>query len=75
MYLFHLPVAQLLAAEIPWPAGFWASRAIILVGTPVIIFVIAEFTERQKDIWRRGLSALGSATYAVVPRAGVPTSM
>ncbi|HET9147975.1 MAG TPA: acyltransferase [Acetobacteraceae bacterium] len=58
LYLFHLPVAQFLAAETPWPAGSWANRALLYLGTFLIILAIAEFTERRKDIWRRGIGVL-----------------
>ena len=58
MYLFHLPVAQFLAAETPWPSTSMANMLLIYAGTPMIIFVIAEFTERRKDAWRYLFSAM-----------------
>lgn len=58
LYLFHLPVAQFLAAETPWPPGSWLTRGLIYFGTLSIVFGIAELTERRKAIWRQGFSIL-----------------
>ena len=58
LYLFHVPLSQFLAAETPWPASAWQTRLLIFGGVPIIVFVIAHFTERRKDIWRRGFEAL-----------------
>jgi peptidoglycan/LPS O-acetylase OafA/YrhL len=58
LYLFHLPLSQFLAAETPWPAASWKTRLLIYGGVPVLVFIIAEFTERKKNIWRRGFQRL-----------------
>jgi peptidoglycan/LPS O-acetylase OafA/YrhL len=58
IYLFHLPVAQFLSTLVPWPPGSWATRLVMLGGTLLILFGIAELTERRKDAWRRGIAAL-----------------
>lgn len=58
LYLFHLPLSQFLAAETPWPPSAWQTRALIYIGVPILVFVIAEFTERRKNIWRQGFEAL-----------------
>ncbi len=58
LYLFHLPLAQCLAALLPWPPASWAARSSILGGTLALVFLIASVTERRKDIWRRGLTLL-----------------
>ncbi len=58
LYLFHLPVAQFLAVETPWPRQSLANIALIYLGTPLIVFVIASVTERKKDLWRRLFAAL-----------------
>jgi peptidoglycan/LPS O-acetylase OafA/YrhL len=55
VYLFHLPVAQFVAAQMPWPPDSWASRTALLGGTAAALFAIAEFTERRKMVWRRGI--------------------
>jgi peptidoglycan/LPS O-acetylase OafA/YrhL len=62
LYLMHLPTAQFLAALIPWPRQFWGTRVAIIVGTLVVVFVVAQVTERQKTRWRRGFAALLHAT-------------
>jgi peptidoglycan/LPS O-acetylase OafA/YrhL len=53
IYLFHLPVAQCLATLVPWPPSYWATRIVLVGGTLVALFLIAEVTERRKDPWRR----------------------
>ena len=69
MYLFHLPVAQFLAAETPWPRQSIPNILLIYAGTPLIIFFIAEFTERKKDAWRQLFSALLPVAAAMKPSA------
>jgi peptidoglycan/LPS O-acetylase OafA/YrhL len=62
IYLLHLPVAQFLAALVPWPPADWKTRSLLLVGTPVILVALAEFTERRKGLWIRlfnGIRKLG----------------
>ncbi len=56
LYLFHFPIAQFLAALDPWPRDSWPSVALILGGTIVLVLLVAELTERRKEIWRRGFS-------------------
>lgn len=52
IYLLHLPIAQFLITIVPWVPSDWRTRAFILLGTLVIIFIIAHFTERKKSAWR-----------------------
>lgn len=58
IYLLHLPIAQFLATQMPWPPQAWATRAILMPGTLALIFAVAEVTERRKEIWRRGIAYL-----------------
>lgn len=58
VYLFHLPIAQFLTTQVPWPASSWMTRLAIVGGTLVCVFVLAEFTERRKELWRRGFDLL-----------------
>ena len=58
IYLFHLPVAQFLATLMPWPPGSWMTRIVLIGGTLAALFAIAEFTERRKMVWRRGIEIL-----------------
>ena len=51
IYLFHLPVAQFLSAISPWPPADWQTRVVVMGGTLVAVFLIAELTERRKKIW------------------------
>lgn len=53
MYLFHQPTLELLVALAPWPPSSAATRAVVYLGTLVVVFILAEFTERRKDAWRR----------------------
>ncbi|GAB2860657.1 acyltransferase [Pseudoduganella ginsengisoli] len=64
IYLFHLPVAQCLATLVPWAPADWRTRLVILPGTLILMFVIAEFSERKKEVWNRWISS-------VFQRAGV----
>jgi peptidoglycan/LPS O-acetylase OafA/YrhL len=58
LYLYHLPIAQLLAALNPYPAAHPASRVIVLGGTLAIVFLLAETTELRKATVKRVLSTL-----------------
>ena len=53
IYLLHLPVAQFLATQVPWPPASWKTRTALLGGTLLILFLLAEVTERRKEPWRR----------------------
>ena len=52
MYLVHLPVMICLVAWMPWTRASWLSRAVILIGVPVAVLLLAELGERRKDAWR-----------------------
>lgn len=52
LYLFHLPVAQFIAAAMPFSVNSIAGRLSVVGGTLIIVFVLAEFTERRKKVWR-----------------------
>jgi peptidoglycan/LPS O-acetylase OafA/YrhL len=58
LYLFHLPVTQILTVLSPWPLDSTPSRILLFGGTLVIIFALAELTERKKEVWRTGFSRL-----------------
>jgi peptidoglycan/LPS O-acetylase OafA/YrhL len=53
LYLFQLPVLQFLLSLMPWPPTSWFSRITLAVGTLAIVLLLAEVTERRKDVWRR----------------------
>ena len=67
LYLFHLPVAQFLSTLIPWEPGDIRMRLTIMVGTLVIVAILAAFTERQKNAWRDGIARL-SDRIGLTPR-------
>jgi peptidoglycan/LPS O-acetylase OafA/YrhL len=56
LYLFHLPITQILTALSPWPLSSTPNRVLLFGGTLVIAFALAELTERKKELWRVGLS-------------------
>jgi peptidoglycan/LPS O-acetylase OafA/YrhL len=58
IYLLHLPVAQFLSAQVPWRPAAWETRVVLFGGTLVILFAVAEVTERQKTWWRRVFEGL-----------------
>lgn len=77
LYLFHLPIMQFIVAESRLPPESWTSRALVYVGVPLIVFGLAEFTERRKESWRKLFSAIvgeklpaGRAMIAIPPIVG-----
>ena len=58
IYLLHLPVAQFLITQTPGPLESGANRAIVLGGTLLVLFILAELTERRKAPWKRAFQAL-----------------
>ena len=52
LYLFHLPVAQCIAALLPWGPGTMQGRAGVVLGTVAAVFLLAELSERRKRLWR-----------------------
>jgi peptidoglycan/LPS O-acetylase OafA/YrhL len=52
IYLLHIPVAQFLTTVSPWRASDWRNRAFILFGTVALLFLVASFTERKKNVWK-----------------------
>ncbi|TPG44911.1 acyltransferase [Roseomonas nepalensis] len=53
IYLYHLPVATFLTTVMGWDAGSWQSRTVLMLGVLPIVLLLAEFTERRKEPWRR----------------------
>jgi peptidoglycan/LPS O-acetylase OafA/YrhL len=58
LYLYHLPVAQFLAAINPWPPTHPGSRLLIVGGTLAAVFALAQVTELRKRVWRGWIGAL-----------------
>ena len=58
VYLFHHLILLVLGAWLPWPKPSWAFRTALISGTVVIVFALAEITERRRQIWRRLLDRL-----------------
>lgn len=56
LYLFHLPIAQFLAAISHWPISSATNRTLVFAGTPLVVFALAELTERKKEVWRTALT-------------------
>jgi peptidoglycan/LPS O-acetylase OafA/YrhL len=52
LYLLHYPLAQFLVAVSPWKPGSWPQQAFVYGVTLTAVFVIAQLTERKKNIWR-----------------------
>jgi peptidoglycan/LPS O-acetylase OafA/YrhL len=67
IYLLHLPVAQFLSTQVPWPPKSWGTRVVLFGGTLLILFAVAEVTERQKDWWRRVFKDLLARVLAPQP--------
>jgi peptidoglycan/LPS O-acetylase OafA/YrhL len=58
LYLFHLPVARFLTTLLWNPDWSREVHLAVFLGTLCIVFAIAQVTERRKEPWRRGISAL-----------------
>lgn len=58
LYLFHMPIIQFIVAVGHQPPGSAINRSLVFVGAPSIIFILAEFTERRKESWKRLFSAI-----------------
>jgi peptidoglycan/LPS O-acetylase OafA/YrhL len=58
VYLFHYPIMHFLAAELSWPPAAWRTRFVIIFGTLVSTFVLAELSERRKTLWRSAITRL-----------------
>ena len=58
LYLLHYPLAQFLIAASPWELGSAPQQAFVYGGTLVSVFVVAQYTERRKDIWRAAVQRL-----------------
>ncbi len=61
LYLFHLPIAQFLATQVPWPPSALPTRVVIVGGTLALVFALAELTERRKALWRQGFAIMSRA--------------
>jgi peptidoglycan/LPS O-acetylase OafA/YrhL len=58
LYLLHVPVAQFLAAISPWKIGTAAQNLLVIAGTFGIVFLVAQYTERKKMVWRNAIVAI-----------------
>ncbi len=58
LYLFHVPLIETVVALAPWPVTSWPTRALVFIGLPLIVFALAEVTERRKAAWRQAILAL-----------------
>ncbi len=68
IYLFHLPVMVFLAAIMPLEPGSGLATMVMIGGGTLIMFGIAEFTERRKRPWQ----ALFTAIFAAARRQPAP---
>lgn len=55
LYLLHYPLAQFLIAVSPWPLGSARQQAFVYLTTLTVVFLVAQFTERRKSVWRHGI--------------------
>ena len=55
LYLFHMPLAQFFAAISPWPSSAWQTRVLVFGAVPMLVAVIAHYTERRKKVWHTAI--------------------
>ena len=68
LYLFHMPLLRFAAGAAPWGPESWITRAVIMLGIPAAVFVLAEYTEQKKTAWREAfLTVLSRTSRRVVP--------
>jgi peptidoglycan/LPS O-acetylase OafA/YrhL len=53
LYLLQMPFLQFMLVLSPFPVDSWPGRALVVVGTLVLVALVAEVTERRKDVWRQ----------------------
>lgn len=53
LYLFHDPLIRLLATVNAWAPTSWSGGAFVLGVMLLLVFALAEVTERRKAVWRR----------------------
>jgi peptidoglycan/LPS O-acetylase OafA/YrhL len=53
LYLLHVPFAYLLRALLPKDLGPASAGVLLGLGVPAAVYLVAEFTERRKAMWRR----------------------
>ena len=58
LYLLHQPIEQLLAATSNEAPASLVRRGLIIGGTLIIVYLLAELTERRKKPWSAGFYAL-----------------
>ncbi len=65
LYLFHMPLSQFFAAVSPWSSHTWQTRLLVFGVVPVLVAVIAHFTERRKKSWHLAIEHM---VYRLLPR-------
>jgi peptidoglycan/LPS O-acetylase OafA/YrhL len=58
LYVLHAPLAFFLRSLLPRDLGPGAAGILLGVGVPAAAYLVAEFTERRKAIWRRLFEAV-----------------
>jgi peptidoglycan/LPS O-acetylase OafA/YrhL len=58
IYLFHYPIMVAIASTWPDAKDSWGYRLLLIGGTFSAAFLLAQATERRKDIWARIFSTL-----------------
>lgn len=56
LYLVHCPIGTLVHALLPSDVPIWSQRAAIWGIVLPSVFLIAEFTERRKGVWREAIT-------------------
>ena len=58
LYLVHYPIAVFFAGIWPWKVGTWPQWISLCLGTLLVVFLLAQATERKKHLWRDGIAFL-----------------
>jgi peptidoglycan/LPS O-acetylase OafA/YrhL len=69
IYLFHLPIAQFLAAISPFPVQSLIQWLLVEGGTFLLILAASHITERRKDLWHNAID-WAFRRWPIVPAPG-----
>lgn len=58
MYITHYPISRFLIKSLPFDVGKSPQQYLVYGGTIFLVFLLAEVTERKKQLWRKGFDCI-----------------